>query len=160
MPIEVTLSGSLIELSEVQPLKAESPIEVTPSGIIVVAQPAIKVLVEVSIIALQLFLESNTVFPSSTIIEVNKVQPLKADSPIDITLFPIITEVKDEQLEKAYHSIDLTLSGITIEVKEVQPLKAESPIEVTLSGIIVEAQPKINLLVEVSIIALQLSLLS
>ena len=115
MPIEVTLSGSLIELSEVQPLKAESPIEVTPSGIIVVAQPAIKVLVEVSIIALQSSLESYTVFPSFTMIDLKDLQYKKANPPIEVTL-----------------------SGITIELKDEQPLKAQPPIEVTPFPIVTE----------------------
>ena len=42
MLIEITLSGISIELKEVQPEKALSKIEVTLSGIIVAAQPAIK----------------------------------------------------------------------------------------------------------------------
>ena len=65
----------MIVLKEKQPPKAPSPIEVTLSGIIVLAQPTIRVLVEVSIIALQSSLESYTGFPSSTMIEFKDVQP-------------------------------------------------------------------------------------
>ena len=97
MPIEVTLSGISIELSEVQLLKAESPIEVTPSGIIVVAQPAIKVLVEVSIIALQSSLESYTVFPSFTMIDLKELQYLNAELLIEVTLSGITIVLKEEQ---------------------------------------------------------------
>ena len=91
-------------------------------------------------------------------IEVKDEQLEKAESPIEVTLFPIVTEVKEVHPEKAYAPIDVTLFGITIEVKDEQLKKADPPIEVTLSGIIVVAQPTINLLVEVSIIALQLFL--
>ena len=97
MPIEVTLSGISIEFKEEQLSKAESPIEVTLSGIIVVAQPTIKVLVEVSIIALQSSLESYIEFPSFTMIELKEVQYEKASSPIEVTPFPIVTELKEEQ---------------------------------------------------------------
>ena len=118
LPIEVTLSGITIELKELQPLKASSPIEVTLSGIIVVAQPVIKVLVEVSIIALQSSLESYTVFPSFTIIVLKELQPLKVMLPIEIKPFPIVTDFKELQPLKAEPPIEVTLSGITIELME------------------------------------------
>lgn len=60
-PIEVTVSGMVIVVNSVRPPNAETPIEVTVFGIIVVEQPDSNVLVEVSIIALQLFLESYAV---------------------------------------------------------------------------------------------------
>ena len=50
----------------------------------------------------------------------------------------------------------VTLSGIIIDARLLQLLKACSPILVTLGGIIVFAHPAINLLVFVSIMALQL----
>ena len=88
----------MIVLKEKQPPKAPLPIEVTLSGIIVVAQPAIKVLVEVSIIALQSSLESYTVFPSFTMIEVKEVlQYKKAELPIEVTLSGITIELKESQ---------------------------------------------------------------
>ena len=48
--------------------------------------------------------------------------------------------------------------GISMEVKPVQPLKALFPILVTELGITVFMQPEISVLVEVSIIALQVLL--
>ena len=54
----------------------------------------------------------------------------------------------------------VTLLGIVTEVKEEQPEKALYPMLVTLLGIIVFRQPVISVLVEVSIIALQFSRLS
>ena len=112
--MEVTLSGITIEVKEVQYEKAHSPIEVTLSGIIVEAQPKINLLVEVSIIALQLFLESYIVFPSSTLIVVKDVQPEKALFPIEVTLSGITIEHKDVQPQKAAQLILVTLSGITM----------------------------------------------
>ena len=97
MPIEVTLSGISIDLKEVQPEKAKSPIEVTLSGIIVAAQPAIKVLVEVSIIALQSSLESYTEFPSFTMIDLKELQYLNAELLIEVTLSGITIVLKEEQ---------------------------------------------------------------
>ena len=97
-----------------------------------------------------------TLFPIVT--EVKEAQPLKAPYPIEVTLFGIAIEVKEEQLKKAEFPIEVTPFPIVTVVKDVHPEKAPSPIEVTLSGIIVEAQPTINLLVKVSFIALQLFL--
>ena len=56
--IFVTLFGILTDCKPVQPLKAPKPILTTLFGIVVFLQPAIKVLVAVSIMALQLSLES------------------------------------------------------------------------------------------------------
>ena len=50
----------------------------------------------------------------------------------------------------------VTLSGMVILVRLLQPEKAELPILVTLVGIIVFIQPAINVLVLVSMMALQL----
>ena len=120
------------------------PIEVTLSGIIVVAQPAIKVLVEVSIIALQSSLESYTVFASFTMIDLKERQPEKASLPIEVTLSGITIELNEGQLEKADLPIEVTPFPIVTELKEVQSLKAPPPIEVTLFGIKIdlkEVQP-------------------
>ena len=57
-PIEVTPSGMVTEVRLWQRWNAYSPIEVTLSGIMVVEQPAIRVLELVSIIALHLLRES------------------------------------------------------------------------------------------------------
>ena len=43
------------------------------------------------------------------------------EAGIEVTSLPIVTEIKEEQPEKAMPSIEVTLSGIMIELKEVQP---------------------------------------
>ena len=69
-PMLVTPSGIVMEVSSLQPPNAQFPMLVTLLGIIVFLQPAIRALYAVLMIALQLSLESYTVFPSSTVIEV------------------------------------------------------------------------------------------
>ena len=56
--------------------------------------------------------------------------------------------------------MEVTELPIETEVKPLQPLKASLPMEVTLLGITVFRQPTISVFVAVSIMALQLSLLS
>ena len=73
-------------------------------------------------------------FPSSTMMVFSPLQPEKAPSPMLVTLF-----------------------GIIIEVRPLQPEKALSPIDVTLLGIMVFLHPSINMLDAVLIMALQLS---
>ena len=58
-------------------IKAHSPMVVTVLGIVVVLHPNINVLLDVSIIALQLSRLSYTVLPASTVMEVIPVHPLK-----------------------------------------------------------------------------------
>ena len=70
-----TLEGIDIELTPVQPSNAELPMLVTPFGIIVSLHPKTKVFVEVSMIALQLFLLSYVLLPLETTIELKLVQP-------------------------------------------------------------------------------------
>ena len=67
------------------------------------------------------------------VILVNPVQPLNASLPI------VVTEL-----------------GIVILVNPVQPLNASLPMEVTELGITVFWQPKISVLLAVSMMALQL----
>ena len=82
LPIEVTELGIMIEVKLLWPENAELPIEVTELGIIVFLHPIINILVSVSIIALQLFLESYTVFPSYTTIVFKLLQLLNTSLPI------------------------------------------------------------------------------
>ena len=70
--------------------------EVTEFGITEVLQPKISVLEAVSIMALQLFRESNTVFPASTTIEVKLEHHTNGPSPMEVTEFGISIEVKLE----------------------------------------------------------------
>ena len=96
-PMEVTELGISIEVRPEQPENAYCPMEVTELGMTVFLQPRTKMFVAVSMIALQLFLESNTVFSSSTVIEVRPVQPPNACCPMEVTELPISTEVRPEQ---------------------------------------------------------------
>ena len=115
-PIFVTLFGILMEVRPEQRENAPEPILVTLLGIMVFLQPKNNVLLAVSIIALQLFRESNVVFPDSTLIEVRPLQPSKAQLPILVTLFGMVTEVRPEQSEKAPFEIFNVPSLIVIDV--------------------------------------------
>ena len=72
-----------------------------------------------------------------------------------VTLLGIAMEVRPEHLWKAHAPILVTLLGIMTEVKLVQSSKALYPILVTLLGIVLFLHPAINVLDDVSIIALQ-----
>jgi hypothetical protein len=69
----------------------------------------------------------------------------------------MVTDVKPSQPEKEDSPMLVTLFGMVTEVKPSQPEKALFPMLVTLFGITDELEPTINVLVAVSIIALQLS---
>ena len=90
------------------------------------------------------------------VMEIRPEQWEKTFSPIDVTLLGIVTEVRPLQREKAPSPIDVTLLGIVTEVRPLQPAKAPTPMLVTLLGIVVFLHPVINVLDDVSIIALQL----
>ena len=74
-PIKVTVLGMVIEVSPLQFVKAQFPIEVTELGMMVFGHPAIRVLEDVSMMALQLLRLSYTVLPLGTIIDVSPLQP-------------------------------------------------------------------------------------
>jgi len=69
----------------------------------------------------------------------------------------MVTEVSPEQYSKACPPMDVTVLGMVTEVSPEQYSKACPPMDVTVLGMIVLLQPTINLFVDVSIIALQLS---
>ena len=54
--------------------------------------------------------------------EVRELQPLKANSPIFVTLLPMVTEVKELHSLKALSPIFVTLFGMVTEVRELQAL--------------------------------------
>ena len=74
-PIDVTLSGMVTDVKPRHPEKAEALIVVTLLGIFVFEHPFIKVLVAVSIMALQLSRESYLELSLLTLIEVKPLQP-------------------------------------------------------------------------------------
>ena len=84
--MEVTLFGIVREVKPEQLEKAAPPMEVTPCGMKEFLHPKIRVLLAVSIRALQLSRESYVGLPSSTIIDVKLVQPLMAPNSILVTL--------------------------------------------------------------------------
>ena len=89
----MTLLGISIDVSPVQPSKANSPKEVTLFGISVFLQPTTNLLDLVSIRALQFSLESKAVLSFTTTIDVSPGHPLKAATPIEVTLLGITTDV-------------------------------------------------------------------
>ena len=126
----------------VQPENASLPMLVTLDGIAVVLQPAISVLLEVSIIALQLSLLSYFEFPASTLILVSPVQPEIIPFPILSTFDGMVMLVRPEQLEKAEEPMLVTLDGMVMLVRPEQLEKAEEPMLVTLDGMVMFVRPE------------------
>ena len=77
-----------------------------------------------------------------------------------VTLSGIVIFSNPLQLEKAHSPISITPLGMVISVKLVQPENAPLPILVIPSGMVVFLQPSISVFVAVSMMALQLFLLS
>ena len=97
-PILIHFSAlNITEVSPEQPSKADSLIEVTELGMIVLLQPTINLFVDVSIIALQLLRESYALLSLLTITEVRPEQLEKTLSPMELTEFGMDTEVSPEQ---------------------------------------------------------------
>ena len=93
----VTPSGMVTEVRSVQPKNESSPMAIMDGGKVVFLQPVIKVLLSVSIIALQLFRESYAGLPSATEIEVRPLQLEKTPPPMLVTPLGMITEVRAVQ---------------------------------------------------------------
>ena len=91
---------------------------VTDEGMVVVLQPATRVLLAVSIMALQLWRESYFLLPAST---------LMLDKPV--------------QLENAFPSMLVTDEGMVMLVKPVQPQNASPPMLVTDEGMVMLVKP-------------------
>jgi len=100
-PMLVTLLGMVMDVRLEQSWNALSPMLVTLLGMVVFLQPAISVLLAVSIIALQLSRESYFVFPDSTFMEVSKEQPENAADPMLVTLLGMVMVVRPEHLSNA-----------------------------------------------------------
>jgi len=117
----VTLLGILIVVSSSQPLKAAVPMVVTLLGIVVFLQPTIRVFVSVSIMALQLSLESYFELPVSTVMEASPGHCENASFPMEVTPLGIVIAARAEQEEKALLEIVTTLVPMTTEDKAEQP---------------------------------------
>lgn len=87
---------------------------------------------------------------------VRLVHPTKAEPPMLVSPSGRVMELRPVQPEKAEPPMLVTLSGSVMEAKPVQPLKAPSPMLVTPTGMTVDLHPTINVLVDVSMSALQL----
>ena len=91
----------------------------TDEGMVVVLQPATRVLLAVSIMALQLLRESYFVFPASTLMLVKPVQPKNARSPMLVTDEGMVMLVKPV-LENARVPMLVTDEGMVRLVKPLQ----------------------------------------
>ena len=165
--MEVTLLGMVIEVSHEQPENAGYPIKRVPSFIVHDAIVLSTTSTRYVSAYRQLFITGRLVQPEKAdspidvtllgmVTEVRPEQPEKADHPMDVTLLGMVTEVKPEQPEKAEIPMEVTLLGMVMEVRPEQPEKANHTIDVTLLGIIVDLHPIISSLVDVLTIALQL----
>ena len=132
--ISFTLSGISMCVSILHPSNADGAIDSTSFGIIVFAQPLIRLLFFLRIIALQLFLESYIGFFSSTVIDLSATHPIK--------WFP---------------QISTKLAGMFIDFKLVRFSNANIPSDFMPSGIFVSPPPTSKRLSFVRIIALQFS---
>ena len=131
-PKYVTEDGMVIDVREVQSQKQLNPKLVTEDGMTVVLHPRIILLVDVSIIALQLSRESYTLLFLSTVIDSREEQPLKQESPKLVTEDGMSMDVRDLQPLKHLSPKLVTEDGMVIDVREEQPLKQAFPKLVTL----------------------------
>ena len=120
MAIEVMELGIVIDVMLEQPSNAWLPIFVTVLGIVVFLHPEKIIFVAVTIIALQLSLESYFGLPFSTTNEVKLGQFLKGVPSKLVTELGIVTEVKLLQPKKALRPIDVTVLGMSTDVIPVQ----------------------------------------
>ena len=128
----VTLFGMVTLGKDSQPQKASSPMLVTLSGIVTFFNPLeTATSVFPSFVNKRPEIDLKEGLPESTEKDVRLEQPAKLPPSNLVTLFGIVTLVKDSQPLKAYLSILVTLSGIVMLVKEEQSSKAPQPILVT-----------------------------
>ena len=117
-----------------QPSNAQSPMAVTELGMEVATQPAINVLLAVSMMALQLPRESYVVFPLATTMLVRLAQDPNAPLPMLEVELPIETLVKPLQPLNAWGPMVVTELGIVTSVRDTQRLNASGPMVVTELG--------------------------
>ena len=97
---------------------------VTDEGMVVVLQPTTRVLLAVSIMALQLSRESYFVLPASTLRLVKLEQLENAPFPMLVTDEGMVMLVKPVQPWNAHPSMLVTDEGMVMLVKPVQPKNA------------------------------------
>lgn len=120
LSMEVTELLMSIEVRPVQLENAEFPMEVTVFGMTVFMQPAIKTLVLVMMMALQLFRESYTVFSASTTICPKLSQPLNTLCPMEVTELGMVIVVRPSQSLNAPIPMEINELGRVIDVRLVQ----------------------------------------
>ena len=166
----VTELGMVTEVRPLQPLKAEVAISLVPFFIAMAPSGFLplypsKILLRYSkpsfcVLYHPVPLKAYSpmlVTEFGMVTEVRPVQPENALLPMVVTLLGMVTEVRPVQPLKAEFPMLVTEFGMVTEVRHLKPLKASSPMLVTELGITVLTHPFINLLLRVSIIALQLS---
>jgi hypothetical protein len=127
-------------VNPVQYENAKSLKDVTLLGITVFLQPKIRVLVSVSIIALQSLRESYFGLLWSTTIDEILLHFKNAPLPIDVKLIGTTMNAKLVQSPKAETPIDVTLLGILMDVILVQPEKTKSFIDDILLEIVTDSK--------------------
>ena len=128
----------LTDVSPERPKNAQCPIFFTELGMVVFLQPAIKVFVAVSMMALQLLRESYVVLPASTLTDVSPVQFENAQSPIFFTEFGMLTDVSPLQYMNAQFPMLVTESGRSTYSRLSHLANASSPMLVTESGMLID----------------------
>jgi hypothetical protein len=133
----VTLLGIVTPVRPVQTVKAPSPTFATLFGIS--KAPVFPVGYECKKVLFLLystpFSEVYTLFPADTLIAV-RLEPLKAPSPMLVTLLGIVTLARLLQLLKAPYPMLVTLLGMVTLPRLVQMAKAVFPMLLTLLGIV------------------------
>ena len=149
--MKITLLGIVIDVKDLQPAKASSPMDVTPFGTITSPldlAPSINTLPATTNKFSFCFAVNHGVFINAElpmevtllgiVIDVKDQQPAKASSPMDVMLFGIVIDVKDQQPAKALSPMDVMLFGIVIDVKDLQLTNALFPMDVTPSLIVID----------------------
>ena len=113
-PILFTDLGMVILFNLLHASNAQFPISVTESGITVLAHPCIRRFVLVSMMALQLFRESYTLFSSATIILVSPKHPRNTALSIFVTDSGMLTFVSVSHQLNALSSISVTELGMVM----------------------------------------------
>lgn len=142
MPIDKTEFGIVMDVSLGQPKNAAILIFVTELGMMVFLQPVISLFVAVSMIALQLSLESYLLLFGATARLASFEHPEKIPLPMVVTECGIMTEVSPEHSEKALSPIAVMELGIVMDSSPEHPEKTDLSIAVTSFGIVMDFRLK------------------
>ena len=112
----VTELGMVTLVRPLHPENAHQPMLVMELGMTVALQPAISVLVAVSMIALQLFRESKVVLPLSTVMTARS-HPVNACEPMEVTELGMVRLVNPKQYSNAHWPMVVTELGMVTLVR-------------------------------------------